>query len=50
MDGQQVVYCCACKADTPHTLVPDPYFKVGLMCLICKIVWEIELPPEEQAF
>lgn len=37
------LYCAKCKCETPHEYIEDdPYFKVGLMCRACMMVWQAE--------
>lgn len=36
-----ISYCCNCKEDTVHErITDDEYFKYGLLCVKCMIVWE----------
>ncbi len=48
--GRELDFCPKCNKDTPHTMVADPIFTIGLKCLKCSMVWEVELKLEKQAF
>lgn len=43
----ELLYCCVCKADTPHIRKDGLIFDYGLECLVCNILWEAVAPGKE---